>query len=137
MRRLLALSVIVFAANMGCRMCASPYDYCGPVVESGCVEPNGRGGCYGGGGGCGCGCGGGSPMEGVPTNAAPMNAAPMNGMPMNGQYYENSPGMNSPATMPSNGAMPKNAPQGMPTPANNPTGYNPAAWRQSTTMSYR
>jgi hypothetical protein len=33
MRRVLALSIIGLIAAGGCRMCASPYDYCGPVVE--------------------------------------------------------------------------------------------------------
>lgn len=37
MRRLLALSLLVVAAGSGCRMCASPYDYCGPVVDDGCA----------------------------------------------------------------------------------------------------
>jgi hypothetical protein len=36
MRRLLALSLVVVAAASGCRMCASPYDYCGPVVDDCC-----------------------------------------------------------------------------------------------------
>ena len=33
MRYLLALSIVGVIAAGGCRMCASPYDYCGPVVE--------------------------------------------------------------------------------------------------------
>ena len=33
MRSLLALSIVAILAGAGCRMCASPYDYCGPVVE--------------------------------------------------------------------------------------------------------
>jgi hypothetical protein len=33
MRRVLALSIVGLIAAGGCRMCASPYDYCGPVVE--------------------------------------------------------------------------------------------------------
>ena len=33
MRCVLALSIIGLIAAAGCRMCASPYDYCGPVVE--------------------------------------------------------------------------------------------------------
>src|SRR3954453_7826689 len=38
MRRLLACSFVTLtgltiAAGTGCRMCASPFDYCGPVVE--------------------------------------------------------------------------------------------------------
>jgi hypothetical protein len=33
MRYVLALSGIALIAAGGCRMCASPYDYCGPVVE--------------------------------------------------------------------------------------------------------
>lgn len=33
MRCVLALSIIGLFAAGGCRMCASPYDYCGPVVE--------------------------------------------------------------------------------------------------------
>lgn len=38
MRHLFACSFVVLtgltiAAGVGCRMCASPYDYCGPVVE--------------------------------------------------------------------------------------------------------
>jgi hypothetical protein len=36
MRRLLALSLLVIAAGSGCRMCASPYDYCGPVMDDCC-----------------------------------------------------------------------------------------------------
>ncbi|MCC7083973.1 MAG: hypothetical protein IT427_03075 [Pirellulales bacterium] len=36
MRRLLTLSLLLIAAGSGCRMCASPYDYCGPVVDDGC-----------------------------------------------------------------------------------------------------
>jgi hypothetical protein len=49
MRRLLALSLCVSATAFaiataeGCRMCASPYDYCGPVVESGGCGENGGG----------------------------------------------------------------------------------------------
>jgi len=34
MRRFIAVAVIVFIASAGCHMCASPYDYCSPVVES-------------------------------------------------------------------------------------------------------
>jgi hypothetical protein len=37
MTRSLGLFALVLLAATGCRMCASPYDYCGPVVESGCV----------------------------------------------------------------------------------------------------
>jgi len=33
MRYVLAISIIGLIAAGGCRMCASPYDYCGPVVE--------------------------------------------------------------------------------------------------------
>jgi hypothetical protein len=38
MRRVLAysfvfVSALTVAANGGCRMCASPFDYCGPVVD--------------------------------------------------------------------------------------------------------
>src|SRR5262245_36411918 len=33
MRFVLALSLVGLIAAGGCRMCASPYDYCGPVVE--------------------------------------------------------------------------------------------------------
>jgi hypothetical protein len=36
MRRLFALSLILVAAGTGCRICASPYDYCGPVVDDCC-----------------------------------------------------------------------------------------------------
>jgi hypothetical protein len=40
MRRVLAFSIVtlgamILATSGGCRMCASPYDYCGPVVDSG------------------------------------------------------------------------------------------------------
>ena len=37
MKRLLGISALVLFAATGCRMCACPYDYCGPVVECGCV----------------------------------------------------------------------------------------------------
>jgi len=33
MRRVLAFSIVGLIAAAGCRMCASPYDYCGPVLE--------------------------------------------------------------------------------------------------------
>jgi hypothetical protein len=33
MRAVLALTLVGLIAAGGCRMCASPYDYCGPVVE--------------------------------------------------------------------------------------------------------
>jgi hypothetical protein len=33
MRYVLALSIVGLIAAGGCRMCASPYDYCGPVLE--------------------------------------------------------------------------------------------------------
>ena len=33
MRCVLALSIVGLIAAGGCRMCASPYDYCSPVVE--------------------------------------------------------------------------------------------------------
>jgi hypothetical protein len=36
MRRLFALSLMLVAAGTGCRICASPYDYCGPVVDDCC-----------------------------------------------------------------------------------------------------
>jgi len=38
MRRLLALAIVGLAAGTGCRMCASPYDYCGPVVDNDCAN---------------------------------------------------------------------------------------------------
>lgn len=38
MRRLLALSFVLIATGSGCRMCASPYDYCGPVVDDCCCN---------------------------------------------------------------------------------------------------
>ena len=79
MKRLLGLSALIMFAATGCRMCACPYDYCGPVVECGCM---------GGEGGCGCGCGGsagptegqgameeGAPMEGE-TISSPENPQP-------------------------------------------------------------
>ncbi|HEY2759236.1 MAG TPA: hypothetical protein VGI75_00795 [Pirellulales bacterium] len=44
MNRLLGLSALVLLAATGCRMCACPYDYCGPVVECGCVGGEGCGG---------------------------------------------------------------------------------------------
>jgi hypothetical protein len=31
-------SVILLAAGTGCRQCASPYDYCGPVLENTCSD---------------------------------------------------------------------------------------------------
>jgi hypothetical protein len=31
-----ALGLLVLSAATGCRMCACPYDYCGPVLEDGC-----------------------------------------------------------------------------------------------------
>jgi hypothetical protein len=44
MRRLLALLPLLMMAAGGCRMCASPYDYCGPVVDSNCCGgPGGYG----------------------------------------------------------------------------------------------
>ncbi len=52
MRRLFALLSLLGALS-GCRMCASPYDYCGPVVDDNC-----------------CGYPGGGPAMG-PNQAAP------------------------------------------------------------------
>jgi hypothetical protein len=51
MRRLFACSFVALtgltiAAGTGCRMCASPYDYCGPVVE--CDNGNYGGGYHAG-----------------------------------------------------------------------------------------
>jgi hypothetical protein len=65
MRRLFACSFVALtgltiAAGTGCRMCASPYDYCGPVVE--CDDCNSGNGYH-------------------PGAAAPA--------PADGQYYEN------------------------------------------------
>jgi hypothetical protein len=65
MRRLLACSFVALtgltiAAGTGCRMCASPYDYCGPVVE--CDDCNSGNGYH-------------------PGTVAPA--------PADGQYYEN------------------------------------------------
>jgi hypothetical protein len=34
MRRFFFVAVCALAASTGCHMCASPYDYCSPVVES-------------------------------------------------------------------------------------------------------
>jgi hypothetical protein len=36
MLRTLFVIVLAFAASAGCRMCASPYDYCGPVYSGNC-----------------------------------------------------------------------------------------------------
>ncbi|NQU22338.1 MAG: hypothetical protein HQ567_13745 [Candidatus Nealsonbacteria bacterium] len=41
--------LILIAASTGCRMCASPYDYCGPVSTDGCGQECDQG--------CGQGCG--------------------------------------------------------------------------------
>jgi hypothetical protein len=35
MRKLLFAALCGLAATVGCRQCASPYDYCSPVVENG------------------------------------------------------------------------------------------------------
>ncbi len=35
-------ALCVMAASSGCRMCASPYDYCGPVVECDCCGDGGH-----------------------------------------------------------------------------------------------
>jgi hypothetical protein len=103
MYRLLALSLFVLAAATGCHMCASPYDYCGPVVECGCV----------GGGSCGCGCN---------SNAAPSEGPSYeNGAPMDGGE------MVSPQNAPAGSTNT----QGIsPTPANPPGGYNGSALRR-------
>ncbi len=58
MTRLLGLSALVLLAATGCRMCACPYDYCGPVVECDCA----------GGEGCGMNQG---PVEGQIEDGAP------------------------------------------------------------------
>jgi hypothetical protein len=34
MRRFFVIAVCVLSASTGCHMCASPYDYCSPVVEN-------------------------------------------------------------------------------------------------------
>jgi hypothetical protein len=34
MRRFFAITALVLSAAAGCHMCASPYDYCGPVIEN-------------------------------------------------------------------------------------------------------
>ncbi|HEX3998906.1 MAG TPA: hypothetical protein VHX65_10175 [Pirellulales bacterium] len=39
MRKLFFTALCVLAASAGCRQCASPYDYCSPVVENG-PEPS-------------------------------------------------------------------------------------------------
>jgi hypothetical protein len=79
MKRLLGLSALIMFAASGCRMCACPYDYCGPVVECGCM------------GGEGCGCGSAGPMEG------PMDEG---SAPMDGETI--SPGTPQPAPAPMN-----------------------------------
>ncbi len=64
MRRLLTLLSLVIAAS-GCRMCSSPYDYCGPVVDSDC-----------------CGYPGGGPAMGANQGGAIYENAPVtNGTP--------------------------------------------------------
>ncbi len=35
MLRKFAVAALVLCAAVGCHMCASPYDYCGPVIENG------------------------------------------------------------------------------------------------------
>jgi len=60
-RTILACSVICsLAVTAGCRMCAHPYDYSGPLVEGGCAsscDPGARAGSIlSPGAGIGCGC---------------------------------------------------------------------------------
>jgi len=43
MRRLFFTAMCVLAAAAGCRQCASPYDYCSPVVENGPMPGPGPG----------------------------------------------------------------------------------------------
>lgn len=88
MNRLLGLSALVLLASTGCRMCASPYDYCGPVVECGCA------------GGEGCGCNSMGPQgEGTYEE----NSPPMNGEMISPEAPQTAP---TPANTPSsyNGA---------------------------------
>jgi hypothetical protein len=61
MTRLLGLFALVLLAATGCRMGACPYDYCGPVVECGCV------------GGEGCGMNQVGPADGQIQDGAPVN----------------------------------------------------------------
>ncbi|HEY2826619.1 MAG TPA: hypothetical protein VGJ04_03380 [Pirellulales bacterium] len=90
MKRLLGLSALILAAATGCRMCASPYDYCGPVVECGCMG----GGDYGG------GCGNGEPsQEMMDDHSAPVEGemiappnAPATPTPANSSSYHGSTG---------------------------------------------
>jgi hypothetical protein len=71
MQRLLALSALVLVAATGCRMCASPYDYCGPVVECGCMEATGGGPATGN-----CGCGGSAAPGDVLDSSRMMKGVP-------------------------------------------------------------
>jgi hypothetical protein len=72
MRRLFALLSLLGALS-GCRMCASPYDYCGPVVDDNCCGYPGGGPAMG-------------PNQGAPyyENAPAMESAPADGTVIEG-----------------------------------------------------
>jgi len=74
MRRVITLLSLLIAAG-GCRMCASPYDYCGPVVDSDCCG-------YPGGGPAMAGNHGAAYYENAPAaNGTPTEATVIDGNP--------------------------------------------------------
>jgi hypothetical protein len=83
MIRLLGLSALVLLASTGCRMCACPYDYCGPVVECGCV------------GGEGCG-----------MSQGPVEGQIQDGTPVDGEMIQQGAPQSAPT--PANGPMSSN-----------------------------
>jgi hypothetical protein len=48
MLRKFGITALVLCAAVGCHMCASPYDYCGPVIENGGPPSQGCATCGGG-----------------------------------------------------------------------------------------
>jgi hypothetical protein len=86
MSRLLALAFAILFAASGCRMCACPYDYCGPVPGCGCGDDCGGGGCSScGGGGYNAGPYGGGGMMYEGANVGPQQGR----MVSNGGNYNN------------------------------------------------
>ncbi len=78
MRKFFVLAATVLIASAGCHMCATPYDYCSPVIENH----------YGPGGPDGSGPDGGESWGGPDTDMSRRNAPPQ--QPMN-SYSQQGP----------------------------------------------
>ena len=70
-------TLTLLAGSTGCRMCAHPFDYCGPTFTGGCGEP------------CGCDVRAGSILSGGKVTTAEMSEAPL--MPVPDQQSHTTP----------------------------------------------